>query len=183
MESKKITVTASAVISDVNQVAMDWARDHAGELLGTKWYDGETGAGPSEKWPVSEPVRLAIRKIMTDAFSRLVPMKELVESIRKAGGFPIERAKLIAETEIKFAQSRGNLEAWIKTGVVQSVQSILSMLHVDEDECDLNAEAGPIPIGQLFPSGDVAPPFHIHCRCTLSICEIKEKRRSNTERP
>jgi hypothetical protein len=153
---------------------MDYARKHAGELLGTKWYDGEHSTEPSEKWTVSESVRLAIRQIMTDAFSRLVPMKELVESIRKVGEFPIERANLIAETEIKLAQSRGNLEAWKRTGVVKSVNWLLSSLHHKRDECDLNYEAGIIPLGELFPSGVPAPPAHIGCCCSLHIAELNK---------
>jgi len=101
MEPKKITASVGVGISDVNQVAMDWARDHAGERLGTKWYDGEGGAEPSEKWPVSESVRLTVRKIMTEAFSRETPMRDLIQRIQTATGFPKERAALIGETEVK----------------------------------------------------------------------------------
>ena len=173
-------INTSSVISDVNQVAMNWAKDHAGELLGTKWYDGETGTGPSEKWTVSESTRRAIRQIVTAAFSRETPMRELSESIRLAGGFSEERARLIAETEVKLAQSRGNLEAWKKTGVVKSIKWLLSSLHYDRDECDLNHEAGTIPLGQMFPSGVPAPPAHIGCHCSVSIAELNEPQRCNS---
>jgi hypothetical protein len=151
---------------------MDWARDHAGERLGTKWYDGEASMEPSEKWPVSEPVRLAIRKIMTDAFSRLVPTRELIESIRIATGFPIEQAKIIADTEAKLAMSYGNLAAWKRVGVVKSVKWLKSSLHAVRDHCDLNVEAGAVPIGHPFPSGDETPPAHIGCRCGISPAEL-----------
>jgi len=36
---------AAHVISDVNKLAMAWATEHAGERLGTKWYDGENNPG------------------------------------------------------------------------------------------------------------------------------------------
>jgi hypothetical protein len=169
----------SRVISDVNQVAMDWARDHAGELLGTKWYDGDRGTEPSEKWPVSESVRLAIRKIMTEAFSRETPMSELVSRIQAAGVFSHERAQMIADTEVKFAQAYGNLEAWKKTAIVKTVKWALSSLHCGRDACDLNHEAGAIPLGQAFPSGDEAPPAHIGCCCGLCIAELNEPKRRN----
>lgn len=169
----------SQVISDVNLVAIDYARKHAGELLGTKWYDGENSTEPSEKWSVSESVCLAIRAIMADAFSHETPMKKLVESIRKAGDFPIERAQLIANTEAKLAQSRGNLEAWKRTGVVKSIKWLMSCQHCDRDECDLNHEAGAIPLGQLFPSGVPAPPAHIGCRCSACVAELNEPKRRN----
>lgn len=167
----------SRVISDVNLVAMDWGRDHGGERLGTKWYDGEASMEPSEKWPVPESVRLAIRRIVTDAFSRLVTMKEMTESIRIAGGFTTEQAKLIADTEIRLGQSHGNLAAWKRTGVVRSTKWLKSMLHTVRDCCDLNAEAGIVPIGQAFPSGDECPPAHIGCRCGLGIAELDELKR------
>jgi hypothetical protein len=169
-------MNTSRVISDVNKVAMDWARDHAGERLGTRWYDGEFGFEPSEKWRVSEASRLAVRKIMTDAFSREVPIRELTESIRTAGGFTTEQAKLIADTEIRLAQSHGNLAAWKRTGVVRSIKWLKSMLHIERDCCDLNVEAGPVPIGQPFPSGDECPPAHIGCRCGIVAVELKERK-------
>jgi hypothetical protein len=166
----------SQVISDVNQVAMDWARDHAGKRLGTKWYDGEASMEPSEKWAVSEPVRLAVRLIMVDAFSRLVTMRELIESIRVAGGFTLAQAKLIADTEIRLGQSHGNLAAWKRTGFVKSIKWAKSMLHTVPDMCDVNAEAGTIPLGSKFPSGDECPPAHVGCRCGAVIVELYERR-------
>jgi hypothetical protein len=177
LEPKKITASVGVGISDVNQVAMDWARDHAGERLGTKWYDGEGGAEPSEKWPVSESVRLAVRKIMTEAFSREMPMRDLVQRIQTATGFPKERATLIADTEAKFAMARGNIEAWKRTGVIKAVEWVLSADHKEIDECDLNSAAGPIPVGQLFPSGDPAPPAHAGCCCALRITRLNDPKR------
>ena len=174
---------ASRVISDVNRVAMDWARDHAGERLGTKWYDGEASMEPSEKWSVSESVRLAIRRIMTDAFCREVPMRQLAESIQVASGFTKEQARIVAETEVKLAQSHGNLAAWKRTGVVKAVKWVKSILHTVRDCCDLNAEAGPIPLGQAFPSGDECPPAHIGCCCGAVIAELNEPKRRKPARP
>jgi len=171
---------ASCVISDINKLAMDWAREHAGERLGTKWYDGEASTEPSEKCPVSESVRLAVRQIITDAFSHEGPMSELVERIRVAAGISIlddERAQLIADTEVKFAMAYGNLEAWKRTNIVKSVKWLKSMLHTERDVCDLNAEAGAIPLGQPFPSGDEAPPAHPRCRCTIAIAELNGPKR------
>lgn len=34
--------------------------------------------------------------------------------------------------------------------------------------CLDNEEAGPIPLGSTFPSGDACPPFHNRCRCNLT---------------
>lgn len=179
MEPKKIHVCVSTVISDVNLVAMDWARDHAGERLGTKWYDGEAGTGPSGKWSVSESVRLAIRKIMTEAFSCETRMNELIERIKVAGGFTEEQARTVAETETKLAQCHGNLAAWKRTGIVKSIKWLKSSLHKGQDACDLNAEVGAVLLGQTFPSGDEVPPAHIGCCCSPCIAELNEPKRRN----
>jgi hypothetical protein len=164
-------------ISDVNLVAIAWARDHAGERLGTKWYDGEKSTEPSEKWPVSESVRLAIRAIIVDAFSRAIPKKRIVEMIQDVSGFSDEQSEIVRDTEMKFAQSRGNLEAWRRSGYVKAIRWVLSGIHYDYDECDLNAEAGPIPLGAPFPSGDEAPPVHRGCSCNCAIAELNELKR------
>ncbi len=45
----------------------------------------------------------------------------------------------------------------------------------DPDACDLcmaNADAGPIPIGTAFPSGETSPPFHRRCRCGMVIASL-----------
>jgi hypothetical protein len=179
LEHKKILFDVSTGISDVNLVAMDWARNHAGERLGTKWYEGEARTGPSEKWPVSESVRLAIRKIITEAFSRETRMSELIERIRVAGGFTEEQALTVAETETKLAQCHGNLAAWKRTGVVKSIKWLKSSLHKGRDVCDLNVEAGAVLLGQTFPSGDEIPPAHIGCCCSPCIAELNEPKRRN----
>jgi hypothetical protein len=170
----------SRVISDVNQIAMAWAQEHAGERLGTKWYDGETSMEPSEKWPVSELVRLAIRKIMTEAFSKETSMSELTESIRAASGFTKEQSRTVAETEGSLAMCHGNLAAWKRTGIVKSIKWRKSSLHKGRDVCDLNADAGSIPLGQAFPSGDEVPPAHIGCCCCPCIAELNEPKRPNS---
>jgi len=174
---------SSQVISDVNQVAMDWARDHAGERLGTKWYDGEASLEPSEKWPVSESVRLAIRKIMTEAFSRETPMNRLAQMIQEASAFTKEQAQIVAETEVKLAQSHGNLAAWKRTGVVKTIKWLKSILHTVRDVCDLNVEAGPVLLGHPFPSGDECPPAHIGCCCGIVSVELNELKRREPARP
>ncbi|MEI9970271.1 MAG: hypothetical protein WDM87_17255 [Terracidiphilus sp.] len=177
MKDNETRVRTSSVISDVNKVAMDYARNHAGELLGKKWYDGESGTGPSEKWVVSESTKRIVREIITDAFSRETPINVLAERIHEAAGFSKEQARLVAETEVKLSQSRGNLEAWKRMGTVKSIKWLVSTLHTVRDECDLNAEAGAIPLGQIFPSGAPAPPAHIGCRCSVSIAELYEPKK------
>jgi hypothetical protein len=167
-----VRVTASATISDVNQVAMDYARDRGAEMVGMKWVDGVLVQNPNAAMAITDSTRNMLREILTEAFSRETPMSELVQRIQAAGVFSEKRAKLIATTEVKFAMARGNIEAWKKTGVIQAVEWVLSADHEVDDECDENAEAGQVPVGEAFPSGDVAPPQHPACLCALRIVHL-----------
>jgi hypothetical protein len=158
---------------------MDYASRRGAELVGMKWVDGVLVQNPNAAMAVTDSTRNMLRRILTEAFSKETPMSELVDAIQKAGVFSEERAKLIAHTEVKFAQSRGNLEAWIKTGVVKTIKWLLSMLHVDdgEEECTENADAGDIPLGEAFPSGDPAPPAHPGCICSAAVATLHEKKK------
>lgn len=172
-----VRIIARSVIDDVNQVAQDYARARGAELVGMKWVNGELVQNPNADMAITDSTRNMLREILTDAFKREVPMNELASRIQTAGVFSEERAKFIAETEIKFAQSRGNLQAWIRSKIVKSVKWLLSSLHTDMDECDENHEAGAIEIGKAFPSGDPAPPAHPRCQCTAAIAEIDDPAR------
>ena len=173
-----VRITASATISDVNQVAMDYARDRGAEMVGMKWVDGVLVQNPNAAMAITDSTRNMLREILTDAFSRETPMSELVQRIQAAGVFSEKRAKLIATTEVKFAMARGNIEAWKKTGVIQAVEWVLSADHEVDDECDENAEAGQVPVGEAFPSGDVAPPQHPACLCALRAVHLNPPKKA-----
>jgi len=172
-----VRVITSSVISDVNQVAMDYARNRGAELVGMKWVNGVLVQNPRAAMAITDSTRDMLRQILTEAFEQETPMNELAARIQATGVFSEERARFIAETEVKFAQSRGNLEAWKKTGVVKSIEWLVSMLHEDdeEEECTENEDEGPIPLGELFPSGDPAPPAHPRCRCSAHIVELNDE--------
>lgn len=75
------------------------------------------------------------------------------------------RARLIASTEMNDAFSEATMRKLNRMGVSYK-QWITSA-----DACDFcveNEDAGPIPIGELFPSGDERPPGHPFCRCAVS---------------
>ena len=180
LSPQPVRVIASATISDVNQVAMDYAQNRGAELVGMKWVDGKLVQNPNASMAITDSTRNMLREILNDAFSHETPMSELVQKIRDAGVFSEQRAKLIASTEVKFAQARGNIEAWKKSGVVKEVEWVLSADHTEDDECDDNADAGPVAVGEAFPSGDVAPPEHPNCWCSLSIATLNPPKKVNS---
>ena len=169
-----VRVISSSVISEVNQVARDYAKDRSAELVGMKWVDGELVTNPNAEMAISDSTRNMLREIITEAFAHEAPMSELVGRIKNDGVFSEERAKLIAHTEVKFAQAGGNLAAWKKAGIVKTIRSYTSALHQGPDECDDNEEAGPIELGKKFPSGHETSPFHQNCNCTVAIAELND---------
>lgn len=80
------------------------------------------------------------------------------------------RAQRIARTEASKAwsfaemQSAGLME---EAGYKMVKEWLLGPMHEVFDPCDHNHEAGAIPLKQLFPAGDMAPPQHVSCGCSL----------------
>jgi hypothetical protein len=75
------------------------------------------------------------------------------------------RARMIASTEMNSAFSEATMRKLNRLGVIWK-QWITSA-----DACDIcqeNEDASPIPIDDLFPSGDERPGAHPNCRCALS---------------
>ena len=80
------------------------------------------------------------------------------------------RAKRIAITESSKAWSYAELEAadvMEKAGFNMVKEWLLGPAHPRYDICDHNHEEGAIPLKQLFSSGDMAPPQHPNCGCSL----------------
>ena len=78
----------------------------------------------------------------------------------------LDRAARIAQSEVTRAMAAGAAEVYRLAGV-QWVEWVTA-----EDArvcalCDANEAAGPVFLGQSFPSGAMAPPQHPRCRCAL----------------
>jgi portal protein len=172
MSPQPVRVVTQSMISEVNQVAADYARERAAELVGMKYVDNELVENPNAQWAITDSTRNMLRDIITEAFEHEAPFSDLVSRIKDAGVFSDERAKMIADTEVKFAQVGGNYAAWEKSGLVKKVRSLLSANHIGPDECDDNSEAGEIEFGTPFPSGQLHSPFHIRCQCSIQVTSI-----------
>ena len=82
----ELNVSDVAVISSLNQTAMDWAAERAAEMVGMKWSaDGTLIPNPDAKWQISATTRDEIRSIVKDAFADETKMSDLEASIRDAG--------------------------------------------------------------------------------------------------
>lgn len=161
--------SATALFGAVNQDALSFAEQRAAELVGKKYVNGILVDNPNAEYAITETTREELRQLIAKAFSEGMSPKQLADSIENSFQFSEARAKLIAQTEMTRAHIEGALAAANASGVVKKKFSRLSADHDIDDECDANAQTGPIPLTQDFPSGQPGPPFHPNCMCTLSF--------------
>jgi len=102
------------------------------------------------------------RGIEEGATARSIAYDLMEEGIRDIADDPI-RAMTIANTEMARAVSVATVDGYKEYGVEK-----MEWLSLDPcDACEGNSEAGPIAVGEEFPSGDTEPPAHPNCRCTV----------------
>lgn len=156
------------IVSLVNEQAVSWAEKRAADLVGMKRNaDGEWVENPNPKFAITDMVREEIRGMVADAVDEGWSAQTFAEELADSFAFSEARSMTIARTELAFAHVEGNLTAWSDSGVVEQKQSILGSEHDMDDECNDNADAGPIPLDADFPSGHQGPPYHPNCVCDV----------------
>lgn len=75
-----------------------------------------------------------------------------------------EKALSIAQTEMSRAVSIAQRDLYETSGV----EMVEWLVAVGCEECQQNADASPIGIGDTFPTGDAEPPAHPNCMCDLA---------------
>jgi Phage Mu protein F like protein len=141
-------------LADPNAVA--WAQTRAAELIGR-------GTNNS----ITDTTRAELRDLVTIAVDDGWSSNQLAREIEDGWQFSRARAETVAKTELASAHSQGNLEGWRQSGVVESKQWVIGSEHDQDDECDGNADDGPIDLDAAFSSGDDGPPAHPNCNCDL----------------
>ena len=76
------------------------------------------------------------------------------------------RARTAAITTISRGSSRAALW-WYRLCGIRNGRWLLDPNSSGCPVCDMNANAGPVPLGRAYPSGDILPPAHPNCRCAL----------------
>lgn len=134
--------------------AVDWAREHAAEMLTS---DGQGGK-------LAEATRDMVRQTIESALAENVPDEEVARRLENAYAFSPQRAELIARTEVANALGNGRLAGAIAVGM-QSKRWQLSNDEGPCPKCESNAAQGWIAINKAYVSGAKAPLQHPHCRC------------------
>jgi SPP1 gp7 family putative phage head morphogenesis protein len=158
---KDITSTQKATIGIswdlVSQVTLDW-------LLGTA---GAPGYADILTDSVGMASANALRRHVAEWITNGLPLRVLVENMQRST-FSVERATLIATTEVTRAYAEGNRAAWRASGIIQQMRWQTS---ADEMVCpvcrplsgqvvEVGADGFPIDDGEV-----AFPPAHPRCRC------------------
>lgn len=161
---------SESLVNQVYDRAVKYATERAAEMVGKKWVDGELVDNPNAEWRIDEATRDEIQSIIADGLENNIGRDAIADAIEEATAFSPERAALIADTEIGTANSQGALDGY-KAARDSGIKLKKDWIP-DADACEIcqeNADASPIDLDDLFPSGDDAPLSHPNCECVLSV--------------
>lgn len=116
---------------------------------------------------ISRTSRERIGTVLADALglglTDVSVAKEIIAlGIRNLSKDP-QRALSIATTEMNRAMSVASMDSYAELDLERVEWFALEGCEY----CEENADAGPVPLGSEFPSGDTEPPAHPNCRCSI----------------
>lgn len=147
------------LVEQVNDRAVKWAAEHSAELV---------GISDNPEFSLDMSTRNMVRGTIADGLKNNLGMPEIADLLEESYAFSEDRALTIAATEVTSANSMGALASYEEAEDL-GIETLKGWL-VLEDGCPIcqgNADAGFIPLDQPFPSGDMTPGAHPHCRCVL----------------
>lgn len=153
------------LVDQVYDEAVEWASKYAADLV---------GANVDSPLAISKSTRTMVRGTIAQGLKDNIGTSAIAKALRESYAFSEERAELIAFTEVTSANSEGALQGYREAAAL-GVKMGKSWLKLEDacPICDANAEAGIIELDEPFPSGDMAPGAHPHCRCVL-VPEVME---------
>lgn len=159
----------SDLVDQVNQAAVDFARERSAELVGKRVLeDGSVIDNPNAKWAIDQTTRDMVRETIASGLADNDGSDAIIAELQDSYAFSSERAEMISRTEIANANSQAALDGYqiaAEAGVSLKKQWILG-----QDPCDIcqeNADAGAIDLDDDFPSGDDTSPAHPNCECAV----------------
>jgi SPP1 gp7 family putative phage head morphogenesis protein len=129
---------------------------------------------PDASWVITDSTREMIQSLTADAIDQGYTTDELAAQMEENFAFSPERAEMIARTETAQADSQGQMQGYEESGVVEGTEWTTAEDDEVDSDCVLNGEAGIVPLGEEYPSGDTAPPAHPNCRCAIIAALIDE---------
>lgn len=171
-----------SIVNQVNERAVQYARDRAAEMVGKKWVGNVLIDNPNVAWRIDEATRAMLRRDLVAAVEEGASNDAIAERIRDSYVFSDERAITIARTETAFADVAGNVAAYRASGQVASKEWLVA-----EDCCDdcqaLDGEV--VPLDAKFSDGSEGAPAHPNCRCDVLpvLIDLDEADRSHALAP
>ena len=166
-----LAVTERSFFTDVNRLALSWARKRSAEMIGMRWSGAELIENPRAEWDISETTRETVKDLVADIFKPAedgsrAGIPQLADRIRNAADFSDARAKAVARTEVKNAAIQGQWEVWQKTGLIKEVDFVYAELSTVCELCIDLAEGSPYKLNECpHPVKDTHP----NCNCSLVV--------------
>lgn len=120
---------------------------------------------------INEFTRESMARLLADSFAKGESIEQIAAKISASfEDMSLYRARRIALTETSKAWSYAEMmsgEEMQRAGYKVVKEWLLGPLHPRYDPCDHNHEQGAIPLRQPFSTGDMAPPQHPNCGCSI----------------
>jgi hypothetical protein len=143
----------------------DAAKERVATLVGKKLLkNGQIVNNPNVTYSVTDRIVEDIRSALATSISLGEKTEEASARIQQVIINP-KRAETIARTESVNAFGKGLQVFGQKSGAIGKEWQDNGAVDVCKD----NADAGVIPIDDLFPSGDSEPAAHPNCRCIMRL--------------
>jgi SPP1 gp7 family putative phage head morphogenesis protein len=145
-----------------NENAIEWAEDHAAELVGMhRNNDGSWSKSKRPGMAISKTTRDGIKEMVADAMRDGSSNDSLADTLADAWEFSEERAESIARTETCRADLEGTRIGWRESGMVVGRKWIVAQ----DEACDdcLSMDGEEVGVDEEFEGGDA--PRHPSCRC------------------
>ena len=134
----------------LNRAGQKWADAHAGDMI-----EG-----------LSDTTRDRVRDMIAGGLKDGLSFGDIADKLQDSWAFSDARADLIAVTEAQIANGQGQLEGF-KQAKAAGVNLKKEWIPDPEpcEDCQANADQGPIDVEDDFQSGDDAEPAHPNCQC------------------
>ena len=120
---------------------------------------------------INEFTRERMAKMLADSFRAGESIEQIAAKLSASfDDMSAYRARRIALTETSKAWSYAEMQSAYEmegAGYTMVKEWLLGPMHPRYDICDHNHEEGAIPLKRPFSSGDMAPPQHPNCGCSL----------------
>lgn len=153
------------MMNAINEQADEWAQGHAAELVGMHCNPDGTWTPSVTGKAISNTTRDGLKALVDKAIKEGWGRDDLASAIEDAYEFSEERADMISQTEIKFADVRGNRIGWQESSVVIGRRWYTSEHEMIEACPDCEAMDGKVAAidGEFEGGADI--PLHPRCLC------------------